>query len=554
MTTSFIVVSSCVDSWKYSWYALAIVSARHDCAISIRYGTGSYHTIREGVQHEMKRRLYAPTVLLAGLLSAQIVATAHVYLSNLDLLQATEAILRSGYLAVPNAHVAERLSSLGTAFAGGLLFTASIGAGLSMVTLAAIWLWDRIFRRRRRVVLFYLLIWVTALVLINRQGWNLVASTHLVIVPLITAVAALQLLPKRTTLLSPSGVLWPVSAALVLALLWSLVLDRHMFTNIRDHLLLGNRIGRAVTMAYYDYTLFPAEAFKSLAQKQIRTMVFHDSVDPDSRNRIGQRLRSHDYLPIAAGYPADVTIGVDADSSYVSLSDGDQAVLRVPEQELLGETGKVLADYSDRLDRNRAFRKLTLICLMIGFPLILFTFGFSILGSLPNLFLTVKLSDIVAAVLCVLVGGILLWPVYMGHAAPLIGSDDVADRLSATATTTRIAALKHACEAGRDVAAQARNHALEKSPAIAERYWLARSLACSSDPAADAMLSALSNDPVPIVACQAVWAMGERRQHKMIPELIQRLEHSPHWYLQMYTYRSLRKLGWVQPQSPQHSY
>ncbi len=529
------------------------MSVHHDGTNSIRYGIGSYHTIREGVQHEMKRRLYAPTVLLAGLLSAQIVATAHVYLSNLELLQATETILRSGYLAVPNAHVATRLSSLSTAFAGGLLFTASIGAGLSMVTLAAIWLWDRIFRRRRRVVFFYLLIWSTGLVLINGQGWNLVATTYLVVVPSITAVAALQLMPKRTTLLSPSGVLWPVSAALVLALLWSLVLDRHMFTNIRDHLLLGNRIGRSITMAYYDYTLFPAEAFKSLAQKQIRTMVFHDSVDPASRNRIGQRLRSHDYLPIAAGYPADLTISLDTDTSQVSLNNGNHTVIRVPEQQLLVETGKVLTDYANRLDRNRVFRMLTLICLMIGFPLVLFTFGFSILGSLPNLFLTVKLSDIVAAVLCVLVGGILLWPVYLGHATPL-GSDNGADRFAAASTTTRIAALRHACDQGRDVAAQARNHALEKSPAIAERYWLARSLACSGDPAADAMLSALANDSVPIVACQAVWAMGERQQYKVIPELIHRIERSSHWYMQMYTYRSLRKLGWVQPQSPHHSF
>ena len=44
----------------------------------------------------MKRRLYAPVVLFIGLLSAQIVATAHVYLSNLDLLQATEAVMRAG--------------------------------------------------------------------------------------------------------------------------------------------------------------------------------------------------------------------------------------------------------------------------------------------------------------------------------------------------------------------------------------------------------------------------------------------------------------------------
>jgi len=219
----------------------------------------------------MKRRLYAPAVLLIGLLSAQIVATGHVYLSNLDLLQATEAVMRAGYLAVPNAWVTQRLPSLAPAMAGGLFFTLSIGAGLALTTLIAVWIWDRIFQRRLKASVFFLFIWLGVLASVNDNGWNLVASTYCLVVPLVTAVAAIQLLPPKTILLSPLRVLWPVSAAIVLALMWGMVMDRHLFTNIRDHLLLGTRAGQAITEAYYAYTLFPAEAFKALDQKQIRT-------------------------------------------------------------------------------------------------------------------------------------------------------------------------------------------------------------------------------------------------------------------------------------------
>ncbi len=193
----------------------------------------------------MKRRLYAPAVLVVGLLSAQIVATAHVYLSNLDLLQATEAMMRSGYLAVPNARVAKHLDSLATAVAGGLFFTLSIGAGLSLVTLIGAWLWDRAFRRRRTAIFLYLLIWAAGMVLVNSNGWNLAGSAYLVVVPLVTGFTAIHLLPARTTLVSTAGVFWPVSAAIILALMWGLVLDRNMFSNIRDHLLLGNRAGQS---------------------------------------------------------------------------------------------------------------------------------------------------------------------------------------------------------------------------------------------------------------------------------------------------------------------
>lgn len=501
----------------------------------------------------MKRRLYAPTVLLVGLLSAQIVATTHVYLSNLDLLEATEAVIRSGYLAVPNARVAELLNRLGTAMAGGLFFTLSIGAGLSLATLIGVWLWDRLFKRRRKTIFFYLLLWMATVVLINANGWNLIACAYLVVVPLVTAVAAVQLLPVRTTLISPTGVFWPVSAAIILALLWGLVLDGHMFIHIRDHMLLGNRAGRLITDAYYAYTLFPAEAFKSLEQKQIRTCVLDGSLERSSWIQLERAFRTLDYLPIPTGNPADLTIGLEKEEKRFTLSNSRRTVMDVPQREVLGSPGKVLAAYSQDQDRNRMFRTLTLAGLLLGFPLILFTFLFSALGWLPNLFLTVAVSDGVTALLCILAGGILLIPVYQGHAAAL---DPVnpAIGLTASSTITRITALRQAYADRRDIAMDAKKIGLTQSPHIAERYWLARSLAYSRDPDAHAMLLSLVDDAVPIVVCQALWALGERKNQAAIQAIIKQINTSSHWYIQMYGYRALRTLGWVQPRSPQLSY
>jgi hypothetical protein len=360
-------------------------------------------------------------------------------------------------------------------------------------------------------------------------------------------------LPARTTLVSPAGVLWPVSAVIILALLWGLVLDRHMFINIRDHLLLGNRVGRSITDAYYIYTLFPAEAFKSLEQKEIRTCVLGGSLDRVHWNQLERTLRALDYLPIPAGNPADLTIGWAAEEKRFSLGHGHRTVLDVPERELLYSPEKALAAYSRLQDRNRMFRTLTLACLMLGFPLVLFTFLFSALGTLPDLFLPVAASDGVAAILCIVAGGILLVPVYQGHSAAMAPADP-AIGLAASSVTTRIAALRQACEDRRDIAMDAKKHALVKNPHIAERYWLARSLAYARDPEAHAMLSSLADDAVPIVVCQALWAMGERNNRAAIQEIIDRINTSAHWYIQMYGYRALRTLGWVQPRSPLLSY
>lgn len=501
----------------------------------------------------MKRRLYAPAVLLAGLLSAQIIATAHVYLSNLDLLQASEAILRSGYLMVPNTQVTARLDSPTTAMAGGVLFTLSIGAGLSLITLMAVWIWDRIFKRRRRAVLGALLIWAAALLLINDNGWNPIASIYLTVVPLVTSLAAIQLMPPRTILLSPTGVIWPVAAVILLAAMWTMVLDRDLFTNVRDNLLLNNRFGKAITNAYYAYTLFPAEAFKSLNQKQLRTCVLGDSLDHPDWDRLEKTFRTRDYLPIPAGQPVDLSAAQDRSTDGFVLQHGKENVLRISRQKLFASTTEVLATYSQRMDRNRTFRTLTLVCLVIGLPVVLFVFLFSVLGVLPNLFLTVSFSDGIAALLCVAAGIGLLIPVYQGRSASAAVNDPQA-ALASASLNMRIAALKQSYAKKQDIYPEVLKYSLNSSPHVAERYWVARNLAFTQNPQAGAILSRLLGDPIPIVACQALWAIGERKDPTMVATIIDRINTSPHWYVQMYAYRALRNLGWVQPRSPQLSY
>jgi HEAT repeat protein len=150
-------------------------------------------------------------------------------------------------------------------------------------------------------------------------------------------------------------------------------------------------------------------------------------------------------------------------------------------------------------------------------------------------------------------GGILLVPVYRGHTATTVPAN-LSMAFSAPSSFTRIAALRQAYEDRRDIAAEVKKEGIENSPHIAERYWLARSLVHTKNPAGHAMLLALADDPVPIVVCQALWALGERNNRAAVPSIINRINTSSHWYIQMYGYRALRTLGWVQPRSPQLSY
>ena len=52
----------------------------------------------------------------------QFLATAHVYLSNMELFTSLEVIKDAGYLTIPNQNVMPGLKEFGSAFYGGLFF------------------------------------------------------------------------------------------------------------------------------------------------------------------------------------------------------------------------------------------------------------------------------------------------------------------------------------------------------------------------------------------------------------------------------------------------
>ena len=59
-------------------------------------------------------------MILTGLVTAQIIASIHVHISNLELHDKMQVLLNAGYLTVPNAHVLPRLLGWKQAVLGGL--------------------------------------------------------------------------------------------------------------------------------------------------------------------------------------------------------------------------------------------------------------------------------------------------------------------------------------------------------------------------------------------------------------------------------------------------
>jgi len=137
-------------------------------------------------------------MLLPGLFTAQIIATIQVYLSNAGLYRAFTVMREAGYLVVPNQHAVHHLKEFAPAFFGGLFFTLTVGAGLSVLTLAALWTCDRIFSRSRIFLILFLLFCVGCLLCVNFHGFCPAATSYFIFVPAVVSAAALKLMPAQT--------------------------------------------------------------------------------------------------------------------------------------------------------------------------------------------------------------------------------------------------------------------------------------------------------------------------------------------------------------------
>jgi hypothetical protein len=314
-------------------------------------------------QHLENRFPYPAKALLLGLLVAQIIATIQVYLSNLDLYRNLSAIQASGYLTIPNQRIMPSLQDFGPAFLGGLFFTFSLGAGLSLLSLAAAWVWHRLFSRSRFVLIVLLLFWLGSAVVLNSRGFTFGATCYFLAIPPVVFLATLRWMPPP-----PSQRMWVrgmvhTIAVAVLALLWTSQLDGHFFVDFRDVLLLSNPVGTKINDFYYDYTLFPAEVFKSLEQKLLKTCGLQNLEKEPLLARVERELLNYDYLNVGTNGAVDLQVAQDG--NMLAFKNGERTILQTTPADFLSHPGTALHEFSAKSDKQGIFRQLTFRSLVI---------------------------------------------------------------------------------------------------------------------------------------------------------------------------------------------
>jgi hypothetical protein len=494
----------------------------------------------------MSRCLTLAKVLLLGLLTAQMIATLQVYLSNAGLYHSLISIKNAGYLTIPNQRIMQGLLGLGPAFFGGVFFTLSLGAGLSLLTLAAAWTWDRLFSRKIVLLHLFLVPWIGLLAGVNLKGFCPIVTSYFFFIPIIVFASTLRWLPARRgqkVWLKEIAHLIPL---IMLTVLWGSQADRQLFVSLRDNLLLSNSFGMKINGFYYKYTLYPAEVFKPLDQKTLKTCRLEPIDKKTLAGLLEKRLIHYDYLVVRGNVGVDLILA-EQDNTLCFKNKGE-IMVETPLDDFLARPANVLKEFSLRTDRHGLFRHFTFFSLLIGFPITLYIVFYTLFCLIAYAFFDRRIYPVISGILCFGVGIALLVLFHMGAGAK-VAEKDLQDAMGSARWQVRVAALKFIQKKGLEVGNYNAYKEMLNSPNIPERYWLARVLGDSREPETYRDLLVFLDDPYPNVVCMAFHSLGQRGKKRIVREIVKRIEISDHWYEQWYAYRALRTLGWKQTRS-----
>ncbi len=506
-------------------------------------------------------------VILTGLLVSQLLFALFVYDSNLDLLKRLESISAAGYVPVPNNFIMAGLDGFLPAFCGGLFFTFTTGAGLCLASFILICLWSYPGKRRPQWLLPVLILWEFGFFQALGTGRPLTVGASFLVIPPLVAVLTRKWLDAEscraedksrpgTSRLNRPGFVRSIRGGIIhglvisgIVLVWLPNLNAGVFVNIRDHLLLSNPAGRTINDFYYRYTLYPAEAFKSLYQKQLKTSRIRVN-DKRLFDRLEKTLRRLDYLPIKQDIPVDLEV-CQRGHKFL-LSQQGRVVMETKPARFFGSTRWVLERFSEETDQMEFFREFTFVSLVTAAPLLLYMVVHAFFSAGLAFFSRGRCGRAASVIICLAIAAAAALPLYQfGQSAGAAqNSGQIHSLLASENQADRIQALKQMAEGGMDPHPfRERILSLKQSPHTAERYWIARVLGQADSKRARQMLLGMLSDPHPNVVCAALYSLGKHHDPAALPLIRRILISSDHWYIQFYAYNALKELGWRQPES-----
>lgn len=499
----------------------------------------------------MPRLLKILLLFLLGLGIAQAIAIPMVYIADLNHLKTLEAINAEGYLAIPNPHVFPELKSIKSACFGGVFFTLTGGAFLSIISIILAQLWGTLFSEKKIVLILLCIPYILTLILVNLKGWSPFITLYILIIPPIVFTTTHYGLESDPEMHAPakiiSGLVSFLIVAMVLIFLRPADFNIERFVDFRDHFLLSNSLGKRINAFYYDNSLFSTQAFKSIGQQTLKTCKISDITPAPLESQITSRLINRDYLPLTGDFTPDLI--VKKSDQTLSFIHNARVILSASIREFLEDPYTILKQFEKETDRFTAFRGFIMISLLSVLAVIVYFPVFSFFYFIFSRFLSVVPAIAATGIICTTAGLMVIFSMQAPERTALADIKILASTIQSDNLTQRLSALKYIQKNGIDISQFPGYRQLSNSPNIPERYWLAKALGKSRKRETHEILLKLLDDTHFNVICMALNSLGQRKIKSDILPILNKIETSPNWYIQWYGYKALRRLGWTQKKS-----
>ena len=468
-------------------------------------------------------------------------------MSNIELASQIQYLTDNNYLIVPNLHVLPQLQSIFTAFIGGLFFTGTIGLGIISITLFVTWFWIHITQKNKIFLMILFLQWAIAIYFANRNGWCAFTLYLCIMLPALCVINIL-ISKKNSIRLIPNPKLFWCLPVLLMIMTCYFTERSVSFLSIRDYLLLSNDLGHKLNDLYYRYTLYPGEIIKPFALKQQKTCYIHFEKNDAKRyiKAVERKCIMYDYLPIPDKNKANIVLEVDPPHIYFQVN--GSVVVKSDIMNYLRETKSVFSDFSEQTDVNEFFRMCILLSLVISAPILFyilmmqFMFGLLCLIRIP----AIVSQFLVVGMICICFSLVIL---QMPQKFPENATQN--DWQSAFSKAYQELDWRQAVVLLRStkftVTRNAHQQALkwlQQTDHPVLKYWLIRYLSESRISIDNTVFLKYLSDPNVNVVCQTLYALGRQRDRLLISHIKDFIADCPHWYVQMYAYRALKRLGW----------
>jgi hypothetical protein len=486
------------------------------------------------------------TITLIGIAISQIISTYHVYMANIQLADQVQYLQANGYFVVPNILVLPQLQSFDTAFIGGLFFTGTIGLGIISISLFISWFWINITQKKKIFLFIIFLQWILSIYYANMNGLSEFSLYLGIMLPLLFAII-LVMSEKSIQFIPNPKLFWCLP--IIFMFIVGFGTGRSVsFLSIRDYLLLPNGLGYQLNDLYYRYTLYPGEIIKPFALKQQKTCFIYAQRNDAKRyiKAVERKCILYDYLPVSDEKMADLVLKIEPPQILFQVE--KNTVVKADVMIFLRETKSIFTQFSEQTDVNDFFRMCILLSLVLCVPILLYII---MMHGLLGLFYLMRIPAfvcqwLVVGIMFVLIGMVILQ-------MPETFSQNASQKDWQHALKNAY----HQKDWRKAVVLLQENHFtqtrdnyqlalkwLHQTNHPVLKYWLIRFLSDSKISTDKAIFLNYLSDPNINVVCQALYALGRQRDRNLIPPIQTFVKDCPHWYLQMYAYRALKRLGW----------